>query len=71
MIALPENAIDPAIASARPGHTAARGGGAGTGGAEAAIDSPVIAAPCRGSVKLPPDQKPAAWPSRRGSLAAT
>jgi hypothetical protein len=55
MIALPEKATDPAIASAMPGHMAVRGagvggagvGGAGTGGTEVAIDSPVIAAPCR------------------------
>src|SRR6185369_7807864 len=47
MIVLPENAIDPAIASARPGHKAARAGGQATGGAAVTIDSPVIAAPCR------------------------
>src|SRR4029079_9485145 len=46
MIALPENAIEPAIASARPGHKAARGD-AVAGDAAVAIDSPVIAARCR------------------------
>jgi len=47
-------------------------GGAGTGCAEEAIDSPVIAASGREpGEKRGPDQKPAAWPSRRASLAAT
>ena len=76
MIALPENAIEPAIASARPGHKAGRGDATSSRATRAvAIDSPCIARrSCLGSCAIGDerrDQEPAAWPSRRESLAAT